>query len=79
MKALVFGLVRMRGILLRIWIINLVSWTAWWTFLLYHTDWMGRTVFGGDPDGTDLQRDLYEAVRRSCCLTHVSCAGCWFM
>ncbi|XP_071712780.1 sucrose transport protein SUC8-like [Rutidosis leptorrhynchoides] len=35
------------------WILLLVTclnWIAWFPFLLFDTDWMGREVYGGDPD-----------------------------
>ena len=53
----------MHGMLLRIWLINLASWAGWWTFLMYHTDWVGRAVFLGSPDGTAVEQLLYEQVR----------------
>lgn len=37
-----------------IWIILLVTaltWIGWFPFLLYDTDWMGREIYGGDPNG----------------------------
>ncbi|CAI0393565.1 unnamed protein product [Linum tenue] len=36
-----------------VWTILLVTalnWIGWFPFLLFDTDWMGREIFGGDPD-----------------------------
>ncbi|XP_057469895.1 sucrose transport protein SUC4 [Actinidia eriantha] len=36
-----------------IWIILLVTaltWIGWFPFLLYDTDWMGREIYGGEPN-----------------------------
>ncbi|CAO2817743.1 unnamed protein product [Amaranthus hypochondriacus] len=36
-----------------VWIILLVTaltWVGWFPFLLFDTDWMGREVYGGNPD-----------------------------
>ncbi|CAN1185236.1 Sucrose transport protein SUC4 [Linum perenne] len=37
-----------------VWTILLVTalnWIGWFPFLLFDTDWMGREIYGGDPDG----------------------------
>lgn len=36
-----------------IWIILLaiaLTWTGWFPFLLFDTDWMGREIYGGEPN-----------------------------
>lgn len=36
-----------------VWIIisvTALTWVGWFPFLLFDTDWMGREVYGGDPD-----------------------------
>ncbi|KMS97683.1 hypothetical protein BVRB_5g124860 [Beta vulgaris subsp. vulgaris] len=36
-----------------VWIIlsvTALTWIGWFPFLLFDTDWMGREVYGGDPD-----------------------------
>ncbi|XVF63260.1 hypothetical protein PTKIN_Ptkin09bG0073300 [Pterospermum kingtungense] len=46
------------------WILLLVTalnWIAWFPFLLYDTDWMGREVYGGNVNGNDAQEKLYNA------------------
>lgn len=38
------------------WVLLLVTclnWIAWFPFLLFDTDWMGREVYGGDSQGVD--------------------------
>lgn len=50
------------------WILLLVTainWIAWFPFLIYNTDWMGREVFGGKPEGTRVQTSLYESGVRA--------------
>ena len=45
------------------WILLLVTclnWIAWFPFLLYDTDWMGREVYGGNVKGTAAQEKLYD-------------------
>ncbi|EOY17492.1 Sucrose transport protein SUC2 isoform 2 [Theobroma cacao] len=45
------------------WILLLVTclnWIAWFPFLLYDTDWMGREIYGGHVDGNDNQQKLYD-------------------
>nr|ANZ54933.1 sucrose transporter [Manihot esculenta] len=45
------------------WILLLVTclnWIAWFPFLLFDTDWMGREVYGGDSSGTAYQLKLYD-------------------
>ncbi|KAG9146010.1 hypothetical protein Leryth_015633 [Lithospermum erythrorhizon] len=37
-----------------VWVILLVTalnWIGWFPFLLFDTDWMGREIYGGDPNG----------------------------
>ncbi|KAF8025081.1 hypothetical protein BT93_F2049 [Corymbia citriodora subsp. variegata] len=45
------------------WLLYLVTafnWIAWFPFLLYDTDWMGREVYGGKAQGTDAEKGLYD-------------------
>lgn len=45
------------------WILLLVTclnWIAWFPFLLFDTDWMGREVYGGDSNGDDVALKLYD-------------------
>lgn len=45
------------------WILLLVTclnWIAWFPFLLFDTDWMGREVYGGDSNGTAEELKLYD-------------------
>ncbi|XP_052203577.1 sucrose transport protein SUC2-like [Diospyros lotus] len=41
-------------------VVTCLNWIAWFPFLLFDTDWMGREVYGGDVDGTAAQKDLYD-------------------
>ncbi|XVF73952.1 hypothetical protein PTKIN_Ptkin13bG0022200 [Pterospermum kingtungense] len=44
------------------WILLLVTclnWIEWFPFLLFDTDWMGREVYGGNSQGTNLVTKLY--------------------
>lgn len=40
--------------------ITCLNWIAWFPFLLYDTDWVGREVFGGNVNGNDGQEKLYK-------------------
>ncbi|CAA7016015.1 unnamed protein product [Microthlaspi erraticum] len=40
-------------------IVTALNWIAWFPFLLFDTDWMGREVYGGDSSGDDKMKDLY--------------------
>lgn len=45
------------------WILLLVTcfnWIAWFPFLLYDTDWMGKEVYGGEVKGNAEQAKLYD-------------------
>ncbi|XP_065851130.1 sucrose transport protein SUC1-like [Euphorbia lathyris] len=45
------------------WILLLVTalnWIAWFPFLLFDTDWMGREIYGGKSDGTPEEVKLYD-------------------
>ncbi|XP_065880810.1 sucrose transport protein SUC2-like [Euphorbia lathyris] len=45
------------------WILLLVTclnWVAWFPFLLFDTDWMGREVYGGNSDGSAEEVKLYD-------------------
>ncbi|KAL9278602.1 putative sucrose/H+ symporter, plant, major facilitator superfamily, MFS transporter superfamily [Arabidopsis thaliana] len=39
--------------------VTALNWIAWFPFLLYDTDWMGREVYGGDSAGDDKMKKLY--------------------
>ncbi|RAL51483.1 hypothetical protein DM860_010985 [Cuscuta australis] len=39
-----------------IWVVLLVTtltWIAWFPFTLYDTNWVGREIYGGEPNGTN--------------------------
>ncbi|KAL0888502.1 hypothetical protein Bca101_012485 [Brassica carinata] len=40
-------------------IVTALNWIAWFPFLLFDTDWMGREVYGGDSGGTEITKKLY--------------------
>ncbi|NP_001302820.1 sucrose transport protein SUC1-like [Brassica napus] len=40
-------------------IVTALNWIAWFPFLLFDTDWMGREVYGGDSVGDDRMLKLY--------------------
>ncbi|XP_038994502.1 sucrose transport protein SUC1-like isoform X2 [Hibiscus syriacus] len=41
--------------------VTCLNWIAWFPFLLFDTDWMGREVYGGDSVGNDLVLKLYNS------------------
>ena len=62
---LLHGVIKMDGDIFRICIVNFFSWVAWFTFLLYDTDWFGRHIFQGSPatTATPQEKLLYQRVR----------------
>ncbi|KAL0709180.1 hypothetical protein Bca4012_016158 [Brassica carinata] len=40
-------------------IVTALNWIAWFPFLLFDTDWMGREVYGGDSSGNESLKRLY--------------------
>ncbi|CAN8270638.1 unnamed protein product [Cochlearia groenlandica] len=40
-------------------IVTALNWIAWFPFLLYDTDWMGREVYGGNSEGNDESKKVY--------------------
>ncbi|XP_019097786.1 PREDICTED: sucrose transport protein SUC8-like isoform X2 [Camelina sativa] len=40
-------------------IVTSLNWIAWFPFLLFDTDWMGREIYGGISDGDDKMKRLY--------------------
>ncbi|KAF3603257.1 hypothetical protein F2Q69_00038244 [Brassica cretica] len=40
-------------------IVTALNWIAWFPFLLFDTDWMGREVYGGDSGGNEISKRLY--------------------
>ncbi|KAJ7519806.1 hypothetical protein O6H91_20G056400 [Diphasiastrum complanatum] len=42
-------------------LITALTWFAWFPFLLFDTDWMGREVYRGEPNKGRLQQQLYSA------------------
>lgn len=41
-------------------IVSALSWLSWFPFFLFDTDWMGREVYHGDPNGDASQVKLYD-------------------
>ncbi|EOY01995.1 Sucrose transporter 2 isoform 3 [Theobroma cacao] len=41
-------------------IVMALSWLSWFPFFLFDTDWMGREVYHGDPNGNASQIKLYD-------------------
>ncbi|XP_020113377.1 sucrose transport protein SUT4-like isoform X1 [Ananas comosus] len=37
-----------------------LTWLSWFPFFLFDTDWMGREVYHGDPNGDSTERQYYE-------------------
>ncbi|PKU72403.1 sucrose transport protein SUT1-like [Dendrobium catenatum] len=38
--------------MLSVLLMTSLTWMAWFPFILYDTDWMGREIYHGDPNGT---------------------------
>jgi len=61
------GLTHMPSIVTRVCAVQFFVWIGWFTFMLYITDWVGETIFHGDPSAPlhSPARDLFdEGVRR---------------
>ncbi|KAI6689643.1 hypothetical protein NL676_026471 [Syzygium grande] len=43
-----------------LYLVTALNWIAWFPFLLYDTDWMGREVYGGKAQGTNAEKRLYD-------------------
>ena len=59
-----------------IWFILLVTaltWIGWFPFLLFDTDWMGREIYGGKPNGQNYSK----GVRMGCIWFDVEFSGSW--
>ncbi|GLU06800.1 hypothetical protein SLE2022_237940 [Rubroshorea leprosula] len=41
-------------------LVTSLNWIAWFPFLLFDTDWMGKEVYGGNVDGNDAESKLYD-------------------
>ncbi|KAM0945296.1 putative MFS transporter superfamily [Dioscorea sansibarensis] len=37
-----------------------LTWSSWFPFFLFDTDWMGREVYRGDPSGTESEMGSYQ-------------------
>ncbi|XP_044509929.1 sucrose transport protein SUC2-like [Mangifera indica] len=60
--------VALKGLQRPMWILLLVTalnWIAWFPFLLFDTDWMGREVYGGNANGNAEELRLYNAGVRA--------------
>ncbi|XP_020575515.1 sucrose transport protein SUT1-like [Phalaenopsis equestris] len=40
-------------------LVTCLTWLAWFPFILYNTDWMGREIYHGDPSGTKYEIEAY--------------------
>ncbi|VVB08638.1 unnamed protein product [Arabis nemorensis] len=55
-----FGAVKdMERPMVMLLVVTCLNWIAWFPFLLFDTDWMGREVYGGDSGGNDGDRRVY--------------------
>lgn len=43
-------------------LVTALTWIAWFPFLLFDTDWMGREVYGGEPSDPDRSNMYYAGV-----------------
>ncbi|WVZ74895.1 hypothetical protein U9M48_023011 [Paspalum notatum var. saurae] len=41
--------------------VTAVTWLSWFPFFQYNTDWMGREIYHGEPQGTGAKADAYNA------------------
>lgn len=43
-------------------LVTALTWIAWFPFLLFDTDWMGREVYGGEPSDPQRSKFYYDGV-----------------
>ncbi|PKI62407.1 hypothetical protein CRG98_017213 [Punica granatum] len=51
-----------------IWIlygVTALNWIGWFPFVQYNTDWVGLEIYGGKPQGTAQEKNLYAAGVRT--------------
>ncbi|KAL6634098.1 hypothetical protein ACP70R_026769 [Stipagrostis hirtigluma subsp. patula] len=41
--------------------VTAVTWLSWFPFIQYNTDWMGREIYHGEPQGTGGKADVFNA------------------
>eukprot|EP00768_Dysnectes_brevis_P004601 gnl/Dysnectes_brevis/3324_a4175_601.p1 GENE.gnl/Dysnectes_brevis/3324_a4175_601~~gnl/Dysnectes_brevis/3324_a4175_601.p1 ORF type:complete len:485 (+),score=105.65 gnl/Dysnectes_brevis/3324_a4175_601:146-1456(+) len=59
-KAFVHALTHVPEPMLRVSLTHALSWLGMFTYNLYYSIFVAGTVFGGDPDGTDAQKQAYQ-------------------
>ncbi|KAL5212807.1 hypothetical protein ABZP36_023654 [Zizania latifolia] len=45
----------------KVLVVTAVTWLSWFPFIQYNTDWMGREIYHGEPQGTGAKADVYNA------------------
>ncbi|KAL2634147.1 hypothetical protein R1flu_005626 [Riccia fluitans] len=64
MVNLLTGVRRLPSSMKIVLVVMALCWLSWFPFFLFDTDWMGREVYRGNPNGDDTQVDNYaEGVR----------------
>jgi len=48
-ETIYYGIKHMPPVVSRVCVVQFFSWIAWFTFILFITDWVGEDVFGGNP------------------------------
>ncbi|GMG99359.1 hypothetical protein Nepgr_001199 [Nepenthes gracilis] len=43
-----------------LFLVTALNWIAWFPFLMYNTDWVGKELYGGSVDGNPQQVSLYD-------------------
>ncbi|XP_021760457.1 sucrose transport protein SUC2-like [Chenopodium quinoa] len=46
--------------MLMLFLVTAVNWIAWFPYLLFNTDWVGKEIYGGNPAGTEAQKHAYD-------------------
>lgn len=45
--------------------VTALNWIGWFPFILYNTDWVGLQIYGGKPQGTLNEKNIYDAGVRT--------------
>lgn len=43
-----------------LFLVTALNWIAWFPFLLFNTDWVGKEIYGGSPSGLEAQKKVYD-------------------
>lgn len=51
--------------MMMLFLVTALNWIAWFPYLLFNTDWVGKEIYGGNPTGTEAQKEVYDTGVRA--------------